>query len=251
MKDQTWERAGAATGVGFAVLAVVAYAIADQPPTVDASIAEKVAYFATQRTELLWQTFLYGLSATLFLWFAGSVRHALWKAEGDTGRLANVAFGGAIAAIGIAMGGQALIATLAYNLAAVPGTAGAGSVLTLYSITQVAGNLMWFPTAVFVAATSIVVLRHKAMSPLIGAVGIPLAVALVAAGGAFRSSGAAAPGGLLGSVAFLVFLAWTVATSVAIVSQIGTMAEPRTIYLDQPQRERLAKTHDMHESRTA
>jgi hypothetical protein len=249
MKQQTWERMGAATGVGFALFAVIAYAIPDQPPTVEASITEKVAYFATQRTELLWQTFLFGMAAAMLLWFAGSVRHALWKAEGDTGRLANVAFGGAIAAMAVAMGGQALIAALAYNLAVVPGAAGAISVLTLYSIVQVAGNLMWFPAAVFVGATSIVAVRHRALSPLIGVVGIPLAVAMMAAGGSFRASGAAAPGGLLNSIVFLVFLAWTIATSVAIVAQIGTVSEPRTIYLDQPQRERLAKTEEV--SRTA
>ena len=244
MTEQRWERIGAATGAGFAVLAVIAYAIANRLPAVDATITEKVGYFVGQRTELLWQTYIFCGSAMMYLWFAGSLRHTLWKAEGDTGRLANVAYGAALTTLAVAMVSQALVATLAYNLAAVPGAGGATATLVLYSIARIAVTLMLFPAAVLIGATSIVVIRHRALPMAVAVAGIPLAVAMVAAGGAFRSSGAAAPGGVLVQMMFLGLLTWTLGTSVAMVAQIGTATEPRTIYLDQPQRERLTEMHE-------
>ena len=246
MDRKLTERIGAATGIGFVILSVVAFIVVKQPPKIDAPLTDQVAYFATHRAALLWQVYLFGAAMAMFLWFAGSLRSALWKAEGDTGRLSTTAHGGAIAAAAIFLGGVGLLAALAYNLAAFPNAAaGAGATLTLFSVANVAFTVGWFPTAIFVGASSIVIIRHNALPTSIGVFGIPVALAMLAAGGTYRATGAASPGGTLSTMLFLVFQAWVLAASVALVARIGTKDEPRTIYLDQPQRERLS-AEEMH-----
>src|SRR5207249_2272078 len=174
----------------------------------------------------------------------GSVRSALWKAEGDTGRLANVAYGGGIAAVTILLGGVGLFGAIAYNLATVP-TIGPAATLTIFSVVNVAFTVIWIPTAVFIGATSVVTLRNKALPSWIGVLGIGVAAACLAEAGSYRVSGSAEPGGTLGTTLFLIMNAWVLVTSIALVARIGTVSEPKTIYLDQPQRERLTASEEM------
>src|SRR5207248_8870401 len=83
----------AATGIAFAVVAVVGLALPGTPPKAKDS-AEKIISFAAQhRSDILWSSFLVGSAAVLFLWFLGSLRSYLRAGEGGEGRLSAAAFG--------------------------------------------------------------------------------------------------------------------------------------------------------------
>jgi hypothetical protein len=251
MDRRMWERLGASTGIlGVVSLVVGQLIVGAQPPRVDTPLPQAIAYYTQHRSALLWQAWLAGIGVAFFLWFAGSVRHTLWKAEGDTGRLANVAFGGAIGASVLFMVPILFSTTIAYNLTTLMATPagralGTSEVALTGSMAQLAYTFVWFPVAVFLGATSIVVIRNKALPSSLGIFGIPLAIASLAGAATYRSAGAATPGGTLGQGLFFVVLAWVLALSVTLVAQTGTRAEPKTIYLDQPQRERLMEQEEM------
>jgi len=251
MDRTTWERIGASTGVLAVVSLVVGQLIVGtQPPRVDTPLPQAIAYYTQHRSALLWQAYLAGIGVALFLWFAGSIRHTLWKAEGDTGRLANVAYGGAVTASALFLVPILFSTAIAYNLTRLMATTagqalGTSEVALVGSLAQVAYTFVWFPVAVFIAATSVVTIRHRALPSSLGIIGVPLSIACLVGGAMYRSTGSASPGGALGQGLFFVVLAWSVALSVALVAQTGTKAEPRTIYLDQPQRERLKAQEEL------
>jgi hypothetical protein len=97
--DPRWERLGAATGILFVFLSVLALSIGGQP----GAAPDVVQYFVDNRGRLLVQSFLAGVASIFFLWFLGSVRSYLRAAEGGTGRLSAVAFAGGILTLGLLM----------------------------------------------------------------------------------------------------------------------------------------------------
>jgi hypothetical protein len=88
------------SGVVFLVLiAVVLFAFPESPDP-DASTVRVVAYWHDHRTALLWQQLIGALAAVALIWFGGSLREAIHKAEGG-GRLGALALAGAtVAGIG-------------------------------------------------------------------------------------------------------------------------------------------------------
>lgn len=93
------ERIAPLSGVVFVVLVVVAGLLVnkgDLPPA-----EELQAFFTEEATRIRVAGYLGVLSAVFLIWFAGSVRHSLRPAEGDTGRLSAVAFGGGAAGGGL------------------------------------------------------------------------------------------------------------------------------------------------------
>lgn len=81
MADTRWERLGAATGIVFVILSVLALFIGGQP----GAAPDVVQYFVENRGRLLVQSFLAGVASIFFLWFLGSVRSYLRAAEGAPG----------------------------------------------------------------------------------------------------------------------------------------------------------------------
>src|ERR1700737_3967801 len=92
-----YERAGAATGIAFVALVLIATFIAPAPPPTGASASTIAAYYTSHRGPVILGNWLSGIAVILWLWFLGSVRHALYPSEGGTGRLTTVAVLGATA----------------------------------------------------------------------------------------------------------------------------------------------------------
>jgi len=120
----------------------------NQPPAVILS------YFGEQDT-VIFGSFLLMLAAVAFIWFAGSLRAALRRSEGDEGRLSAIAFGGGVAA------GVFMLAWPATNLfgALFAEQLTAAQAQTFYLF----GDVFLYPAAmgasVLVAATALVALR--------------------------------------------------------------------------------------------
>src|SRR5215216_5049228 len=100
MNSMRWERLAPLTGIVAVILwvvgVIVLFGVADQPDT-DAPAADILSYFHDEGTAILAGSFLFMLGALFFIWFVGTLRAALLRAEGGVGRLAATAAGGGLA----------------------------------------------------------------------------------------------------------------------------------------------------------
>ncbi|MCZ6461605.1 MAG: hypothetical protein O6705_05145, partial [Actinobacteria bacterium] len=155
MADSNWERFAPLTGVVFVVLLVAGVVVINNydylPPA-----AEIESFYVDSSTAISVGAFLALLSVFFFLWFLGSVRSTLRVAEGGTGRLSAVAFGGGVAAAAAMIVGYS--ATLAAaQRAGTTGGIGADAATSLHDLASVlVGNTAPIAFAVLVAAAALV-----------------------------------------------------------------------------------------------
>ena len=102
-------------GIAAALTFIVGVAMTANSPDSDASAAKVLAWYAkhSHRVGVIVGVFVLMFFGLFLLWFASGLRERLRAAEGPDGRLANVAFGGAILCVGLVWVG-------AFALAAVP-----------------------------------------------------------------------------------------------------------------------------------
>jgi hypothetical protein len=215
MADPRWERLGAATGIVFVVLTVLALFIGGQP----GAAPDMVQYFVDNRGRLLVQTFLAGLASIFFLWFLGSVWSYLRAAEGGTGRLSAVAFAGGILTMGLLMFSLVVSYALADRMAelAPPDTS-----RSFHALVATASDLVFSPVVAFTGASALVILRTKALPGWLGWLGIVVAVLSLSRGTAFFvESGPFSSAGVLESVAIMAFLLWLLLMSILLVRRVG------------------------------
>lgn len=168
--DPRWERWAGIGGIAFVVLSVVWALIVRRGPNATESDEVILAYFADagNRSELYIATILLAFAGVFFLWFLGSLRTVLLRAEGDPSRLTAVAFAGGAVMTAIMFVKNTVTVTLAtaadveaFELD--PDTSRLLDVLTLGLIAHeaVAG-------AVLVGAASVVVLRTGVLPAWLG-----------------------------------------------------------------------------------
>ena len=219
MADDRWERLGAATGIVFVVLAVAGLLFVSMPPEPGASVEEVVAYSVENRDGLLIQSYLFGLAGIFFLWFLGSLRAYLRRAEGDPGRLSAVAFGAGIATFAAFGTGTGIAAAIAYSIA---GTASPDVTAALSRIVALAFTGTSFPLIALVASTALVGGRTKTLPAWHGYFGwLLIPIALVSSLGTFFADGPLAPGGMYGYALFGLFLVWFLAASIHLTREAG------------------------------
>src|SRR6266699_144747 len=107
MNETRRERWGAASGLAAAVVGAAATVFERGPLTVDDSSAAVIDHLTRYHTPMLAQSMLFLAGAALYLWYLGSVRTFLARAEGGTGRLSMVAFGAGTVWVGVNMVAQA------------------------------------------------------------------------------------------------------------------------------------------------
>lgn len=209
-----WERWAAGTGAAFAVVALIAFLIVPDAPTVDDSNDEILSFFAEEDTRLFWQAFVFGIAAVLFLWFIGTLASALRRAEGDpAGRIPGIVVASGATSAGIYLVGLAAYTALASgadeNIDAASGRA-------LFELGGFAFTITDFAAATFVLAASLGIARTALLPTWISWAGIAVALYLLidAFGRTIGDAEVFGPGGVLGIIAFLAFLAWVLVTSV-------------------------------------
>ena len=226
MADPNWERYAAGTGLGAALLLWAQAFVAPLYPSFDDPPLEVARYYQSNASAIRVQMLLTGLAGILFLWFLGSLRAHLRRAEGDTGRVSAVAFGAGIAALGPASVGVISTATAAHlagtglPVSAMTGLrearllAGLVAVAPLNDMRLLAYALGWFALGPLLAATAVVTARSGAfprwhMNVTYGM----FLLSLVAALSVLLESGPFAPGGAYSIVLFGLFVLWLGATS--------------------------------------
>lgn len=208
------ERRAAMSGYLVIALGVAAAAFERGAPSANAPIAESIAFYSKYRSELLAQSILFVLSAGAYLWFFGSLRTWLERAEGGGGLVSAVAFGAGT--VSVAM--QMLLQTL--QIAAVTGGSGsdAGGAALFAHVGWALSVVAYVPFAVLAAATAVVSLRHRALPTWIGWFsGLVAGAHIVMFMGIAADSGPLVPGGPLTYALYGLALAWLVSVTTAIV----------------------------------
>ena len=226
--DAKGRRFDAATGIGFAVLALVAFLLPGTPPKADDPILSIATYLSDKRSEILTASLLIGVSAVFFLWFLGSLRSYLRAGEGGEGRLSAAAFGAGVAGIALLLAGVALLNGVAFKLAdgRLP-----DPVITraVFDASSAVLTMVAFAFAVFFAAASCSAARSGALPPWAYWTGSVVAVLQLLGGLALvAKSGFFAVGGAMGFIAPLAGIAWVVAVSVLIMRREGVPPIART-----------------------
>lgn len=103
--DRTWM--APLTGIAFIVVLIVGFTVGGEPPSVSDSTPEEIVSFYTDDDGAAFGAALIGISATLFVFFAGTLRKVLRQAEGEGGTLSAVTLvGAAIFAVGAGIDGS-------------------------------------------------------------------------------------------------------------------------------------------------
>jgi hypothetical protein len=222
MNKTNWARWEAATGYLVLALGLAAAAFERGAPPANAPVEEALAYFAAYRSEMLAQSLLFVLSAGLYLWFFGSLRSFLLRAEGGAGGLSTVAFGAGVTWAGLQMVLQSAQVALAMgvNGDAEPALAGMMGDLT-YSLSVVA----YVPMAIMLAAVAVVSLRTRAFPAWLGWLSASIAAAnLFMSFGIVVDTGLLVPGGGLTYVLYALMTVWLVAVTTVMVVRLGKPA---------------------------
>jgi hypothetical protein len=155
------ERLAPLTGIAVLLLGLAGLIVWEGPadrPEWDAPRGVILTYFGDRDT-VIFGSFLLMLAAVFFLWFVGSLRAVLRRAEGDVGRLSAIAYGGGLAAAAfmLAMPASNVLGALYAKQLSPEGAQ------TFFLF----GNVFLYPAAmaaaVLVAATALVALRTGAL----------------------------------------------------------------------------------------
>ncbi|MGH2691334.1 MAG: hypothetical protein ACRDHM_02415 [Actinomycetota bacterium] len=226
MADARWERLAAATGIVFVAMGVAAFLIGGQPPKADDSAEKVVAYFTEDRNALLTSSYLFGLAGVFFLWFLGSLRSHLRRAEGDSGRLSAVVFGAGLLTGAFFTVGSGAFTALAFRVA---GQTSSDVSLAFYDLGAQITNFAAFGVVAFAGATAILVARTGAFPQWIGWLSWLVVLAALAGSVAlFADSGPFATGGAVSSIGFGLFFLWFLALSITLMQKVGRGAAARS-----------------------
>jgi len=171
-------------GIAAALTFLVGVAMSANSPDSDASDATVLAWYAkhSHRVGVIVGLFVLMFFGLFMLWFASGLRERLRAAEGPSGRLANVAFGGALPLV-------ALLWVGAFALAAVPAGISIGGEPTLttadvprflpqagFGAILVGGM---FGAVALIEASSVVIMRSNTLPRWLAYLGFVCGIALL------------------------------------------------------------------------
>ena len=218
MSNNLWQRLGAASGIVYVVVLLGPDLIQGGPseePTMTAAevMAQSCATItAAQLTDAIYPI-THILGYLFFLFFLGSLWSALRRAEGADGWLSAAALGGGLVSLAVRFSGMPTGVAASRN-------ACAGIDPQLWQVLQDMDSAFYFtsffPLAILSAASAVVVIRFGAPLPRwLGWMSAVVAVALLVEG--FAGTIYTRDFGL----SFLLFLLWTVITSVVLMRRAG------------------------------
>jgi hypothetical protein len=241
MNDDRFARYGAATGILAVLLIVGSFVglILPNAPDLDASGPDWAAYFTDHQSRIQVGVILLGVGLFFFIWFLGSLRSALARAEGGQGRLASVAYAGGIVGVVTLM-----IAASAGAVAALrPADLDPNTTRAFNDLGVVAGGPGAAGLTALFAATAIVGYRHRALpAPVAGLSALAAITQPLGYGVAVTDGGAFAADGVLGGfIPIITFVIAMLALSYALIREPGGYAAasplgPTTGVTDQPRK---------------
>ena len=228
MNDRNWERWGALGGILFVVLVAITAILPGYPPKTGDS-ARKIADFINDNgDEIRWAATSGGLAVIALFWWLGSVWRLMRRAEGGSPRLTVTAFAGAVFAAGTATIG-------AVSLAVIPvigtHTFANAQIRYFYILSTDIAVATMFGAAIFVIAFSVLIIRTHVLPPIMGWLG--LIVAVLGIIGAPVVSSTRDTFFYLAFAGFVAFLAWVVIVSIIMFVQGGDADDVETVAVGQ------------------
>jgi hypothetical protein len=195
MNEDRYVEYGAATGIVFAILTIIGFAIVmPTPPDLDAPAQDWASYFTAHDGAIRAAAVLITAGVFFFIWFLGTLTSVLRIATGNP-RLPSVAFAGGLLGVAALLVGLSTEIVASYRPQAVDPT-----LTRLLSDVFVLSGIAAIPgfTALF-GATALVILRTGAFPPWLGWLLVVAAVVQPLTFGAmFTKTGAFAGDGVLG-----------------------------------------------------
>ena len=193
MEDR-YARYGAATGIAFVVLLVVAFIVMTEPPDMDAPADEWALYFGDHQDSINTGVVLSTLALLFFVWFAGTLTSAL-RVASRSPRLPTIAFGGALLGTAAFFIGLTALAVAAHRPAEVSPevTRALNDVFIFSGIPAIAGLVAFF------GALALMILRTDLLPTWVGWLsGVAAVLQLLTFGTLYTDTGAFAGDGILG-----------------------------------------------------
>ena len=210
---------GAVAGAGFAMLALIAFALAPGPAS--ASGVDVIEYYTEHGDVAIWQAVLAGFALVCFLWFAATFASAMSSAT------AVLVTAGVVAGVYLVTLGawEALAETYKdVDIVDVPSEQYSDAHV-LYDVGIGAAHMAGFADAAFVGATAAALLTTARPSRRLGLIGVGLtAVFLVNA--PFQIFAHSDWSDVVGAIVFVSLLAWVFALSVVLVLSLRREAAP-------------------------
>jgi hypothetical protein len=207
MNDVKWEQYGAAGGVLFVILLLVAAFIPGSPPASDDSAQEIREFFVDNDTALKIAGYLNGVAILPFLFFLGSLWSRVRGAGDETRRLATTLAGGGVVSVSLASVSTAITAATAIRIEQI----NAEGVKFFFILGGTVVAMTAFGAAVLVGATSVAALRARLLPAWLGWAGLALTVAWLVAGVSVTTDSAGI--GVIAFIVFLAFLVWVLVIS--------------------------------------
>jgi hypothetical protein len=173
------ERIAASLGIIFVLLQIAAGSMLGGAPALDAPSAEIQSYLVDDGVNVLAAATMVALAAFFGLWFLGSLRTFLERAEGAPGRLSKVAFGAGLVTITMATTASLPTVALAWNDTAA--LAEPGLLQAVWNLNTLALVPIGSSAGVFCLAIALVILRTRVLPAWLGWIGVLAAVAGVIA----------------------------------------------------------------------
>ena len=217
MDETRWERWGAASGFGAILTGAAAMIFERGSLSASDSVAKIVAHYRSNHDALRAQALLFVIGAGFFLWFAGSLRSFLARAEGGSGRLSMVAYGGGVASTVVtlvALAFQVGLASAARD-AGQPALVGTMDALFVIAI---------LPLAVMLIAVAVVTFRTGAFPAWLGWLSVVAALAQLVPvlGIALNGGPLAADGWLSAYLPYPLYALWLAGTAIVTVARLGS-----------------------------
>ena len=214
------ERWAPASGIVFVGLMVVAFVLIGEPAGYDDSGSSIATWLADNRRDLLLATILHGGALLMFLWYLGSLGTRL--REAGEARLGAVAFGAGVVIAGMAAVTITIVGGLAYGIEQNTDSA---MIKTLYDLQLAVGPLFAWPLAALAGATALASLRTGIFPQWYGLASAAGTVWFVVAGLSWAREGFFEVDGAAVWVGLIVFLAWTLVSSVVLLQQAQAREE--------------------------
>jgi hypothetical protein len=215
MTDRRWEQVGAGTGIVFVVLLLIVLIFTPEPPDFDASAEEVAQYYSEERSDIQFGNVVGSVAIFFFIWFLGTVRSALRLAEGATGRVSAIAYGGGL----VFAAAVVLFVTFSAAAALRPDETPAELTRSLHDLSFGMAPAVGFAalTATFAAITKLS-LRSGAFSAPIGWLAALTAIACaLGVGSQVDESGAFSADGVFGYLGIILVLLWALVASIDLI----------------------------------
>lgn len=201
-----WDRIATGSGMAFAVLALVGFLLTGRVGA-NKSNDEVLRFFADHKTAIEVQALLLGLAAFTLLWFAGRLAGLLRGSAGEpASRIPTIVVAGAAASVSIFLVGVAAFTALAQH------SGEAGTSRSLFDLGDLAFGLSAFTAAAFLEGAAVGILRTGLLARWVGLAGAML-VSLLLVDGIVRVVSTSSGTAVLGTITFILFLAWVFAVS--------------------------------------